>query len=363
MADIRDIAAEIEDNGGAREDRLVFPINVHESLQASKGLKPSEKNGLIISAWITVSVLLGWFGAGWLRQIVPDYYFFLTLLAELALQLTAGTFLLRLLLDETSMANEMSNTDKSFAKYFGIYHEHIAEEGSAYPCDVIEFVDGSHCAYIMLLLGYNTNQASKNTYAVNLAVQQMINRSGMPHRITYSNEKFSNSDSAEGLRAIANGVTDPTLFPPYRDIVMNLINKANTESNVMCAVYQLYAQTRIQKEDLGALVENIVKLVNSEQTAYRACFAMEYREISEFYRLYYKLNILDMGLVRVIGASNKKSVACPVRLVKVYGASGKTYTTPDYGKILPTLLADYGLEQVNEAELRNAKVKDIPFEN
>ena len=362
MADIRDIASELEE-GGAREDRLIFPINVHESLQATKGLKPAEKNGLIISLWLTVSGIIGWFGAGWLRQITPEYYFLLTVLGELALQLTVGTFLLRILLDENSMANEMSKSDKSFAKYFGIYHERIAEEGSAYPCDVMEFSDGSYCAYIMLLLGYNTNQASKNTYAVNLAVQQMINKSGMPHRITYSNERFSNSDAAAGLRNIANNVADPTLFAPYRDIVMNLINKANTESNVVCSVYQIYAKTRIHKEDLGKLVENIVRLVNAEQTAYRACFALEYKEIAEFYRLYYKLNVLDMGLVRVITASNKKSVACPIKLVKVYGSSGKIYTTSDFGKIKHNLMTEYGLPQVNEALIQNNKVKDVPFED
>lgn len=335
-----------DEDGIEEENRLIFPINVHESLSASSGLKQGEKRGIILSFWIVGNLILVWFLAGWLRQILPQYYLLIVVLVELALQATVGTFLLRFILDEGTMISEMQSKDNSFAKYFGIYHEHLAEEEAAYPFDTIEFADGSYGVYIQCLMGYNTNRASINTYNVNREIQQLINKSGMPHRIVYDNEKFSNSAAATELRKVVSGVSDPRLFKAYREIVQGLLTIANEQSNVLCTTYIIYAKTRIQKEDLKPLVEQILGLVSSEETAYREVSTLSYQDIVEFYRNYYKLDVLDMGLIRVHSAS-RKAVSCPVKVLKVYGKSGKTYTTPDLAKTKKQVLQDFGLEQVN----------------
>ena len=337
-------ASDDSESGGT--DRLVFPLNVHESLQASGGLKPGEKRGIILSFWFVACALLGWFLAGWLRQLTPHHYFLIVVLVELILQATVGVFILRIVMDESTMIEEMENRDNSFAKYFGIYREHIAAEEAVYPFDIIEFSDGSYGVYIQFLMGYNTNNASAMTYEVNRTIQSLINKSGMSHRVVFSNERFSNSAAAEELRSVVAGVKDPRLFAAYRQIVQGLLKIANEESNVVSATYIIYAKTRIEKEELTKLVDNILSTVASNDTAYREVTTMSYQDIVEFYRNVYKLDVLDMGLIRVHSAA-KKTISCPVKVLKVYGRSGKVYTTPDFAKTKKNLLADYGLESVN----------------
>ena len=332
---------------GDDSERLVFPFNVHESLAVSGGLRDGEKRTIIMSFWLVACLVLGWFLAGWLRTISPNYYFWIVIGIELVLQLTVGVFILRLVMDEGTLASEMDSKDNSFAKYFGIYHEHLAGDDSPYDFDIIEFNDGSYGVTIQMLFGYNTNSASASTYTVNKTVQSLINRSGMPHRVIYSNENFANSQAANDLRETVNGVTDPKLFKTYRDIVLGLLNKATDESNVVCATYTIYAKTRIHKEDFGNLVTQILSVVASGESAYREAYTLSYKDLVEFYRTYYRLDVLDMGIIRVHSAKGKR-ISCPVKVLKVYGKSGKVYATQDFSKLKSNILSNEGLEPINK---------------
>lgn len=343
--DLNSVPDNIRDEESGAE-QLVFPINVHESLAASGGLKKSEKNGIIISFWVFLNGLLVWFLAGWLRQVLPGHYIWVTLAIELVIQLTLGVFLLRIIMDESTAVSELSSDGNSFSKYFGIYHEIIADDSSAYPFDVIEMVDGSYAVYIQCLLGYNTSKASTTTYEVNKHIVSILNKSSMPYKVLYMNEKFSNSTAAEKLRKVVAGVEDPRLFGVYRDIVQRLLFIANEESNVLSTTFIVYAKTRIQKEELGGLVNNILSSVFGEDTAYREVSTLSYEDIVELYRTYYKLDVLDMGLIRA-HTVKRKSISCSLRLLRVYGASGKIYNTQDMRKLKETMLREHGLEQVN----------------
>lgn len=326
--------------------QLVFPFNVHESLAASGGLKKGEKTSIVISFWIFGCVVLAWVLGGWLRQIAPSYYFWIIIGIEIVLQLTVGTFLLRWVLDERTLFSEMENSNNTFAKYFGIYHELISEQGAPYPFDVMEFTDGSHGVYIQLLLGYCTNQVSVATYEVNKAIQTMINKSGMSYEILYANERFGNSSAAEELRKTVKGVSDPRLFKVYRDVVQGILNIADEESNTLSTTYVINAKTRIQKEELVQLVTNILNLIAAEETVYREAVTLSYDDIVELYRTYYKLDVLDMGLIRV-HAVQRKNISCALKLLKVYGKSGRVYSTQDMQKLKSDILKTHGLEQVN----------------
>lgn len=328
------------------ENKLVFPFNVHESVSSTGSLKKSERNGIILSFWIFGCLLLAWFLAGFLRQIIPSYYIWIVIGVELVLQLTVGVLVLRIVLDERTLLSELSEDNNSFAKLFGIYHEIISQDNSEYPFDVIEFNDGSYGVYIQCLLGYNTNQASSATYELNKSIQSMINKSGMAHRILYCNEKFTNSAAADKLRKVVAGVQDPRLFGVYRDIVQGIMKTAAEESNVLCTTYIIYAKTRIQKEDLKQLVVNILNAAGSEDTAYREVVTLSYEDIVEFYRNYYKLDVLDMGLIRV-QAVKKKNLSCSLKLLTVYGSSGKVYHTQDMKNLRTEILRENGLERVN----------------
>lgn len=327
-------------------ERLVFPVNVHESISASSGLKRSEKTGIIISFWVFASALLAWFLAGWLRTVVPAYYIWVVLAVELTLQATVGTLILRFAMDEGTLISEMANDNNNFSKYFGIYHEIISEDNSAYPFDVIEFVDGSYAVYIQFLLGYNTNHASAATYDVNMQIQALVNKSGMFHRILYMNEDFGNSSAADRLRKTVAGIKDPRLFSVYRDIIQGVLNTASEESNVLSMTYVIYAKTLIQKDELKQLVINILNTVRSDDTVYREVNTLSYDDIVELYRNYYKLDVLDMGLIRV-HAAKRKNMSCAVKLLRVYGKNGKAYSTADMKNLQDNLLREHGLEQVN----------------
>lgn len=335
-----------EDNVDSEQDRLVFPINVHDSLAASGSLKRGEKAGIIISFWVVGCIILAWVLASWLRQVLPAYYGWVVLAVEVLLQLTVGVFLLRFVLDENTLVSEMEQQDNSFAKYFSIYHEILAGEDSSYPFDVIEFSDGSYGVYIRFLLGYNTNTTSNNTYEINHTIQMLINKSGMDHKVVYSNEPFTNSVAADNLRNTVNQIKDPNFFKVYREVVQGYLKIASEESNVLCATYVIYAKTRIQKDDLTQLVTNILNTVSSEDSAYREVSTMSYDDIVEFYRSFYKLDVFDMGMVRTHTVQAKK-VSCSLKLLRVYGKSGRVYNTADMRKLRERILADYGLEQMN----------------
>lgn len=335
------------------EDTLIFPYNVHESLAAAGKMSQSEKAGLLMSFWLFGNGILAWVLAGWLRQITPEYYVWLVLGIELLLQLTIGAFLLRFLLDEQTLIAEMGGGDNTFSKFFSIYHEIVSTEGSTYPFDVIEFSDGSYGVYLQFLLGYNTNQQSHATYNANHTIQTLINKSGMAHRIFYMNENFSHSESAEWLRNTVAQVEDPKLFKGYREIVKGMLELAEDESNVVSATYIIYAKNRIEKEELPHLVNNIMLAVQAEETAYREVSVLSYDDIIEFYRSYYKLDVLDMGIVRV-HAAQKKQVNCSVKLLRVYGKSGKVYTTSEFPKLRDNLMRDYGLQQINKDKVKEA---------
>lgn len=328
------------------EEQLIFPVNVHESLAASGSLKKNERNGIIISFWVFGCCLLAWFLAGFLRGITPRYYVILTIGVELLLQGTVGVMLLRIILDESTAAMELSKQNNSFARYFGVYHEIRAAEGTKYPFDVMEFADGSYGVYIQLLLGYNTDNISTTTYEINKLIQRTINKAGIEHRVLFSNERFSASKSAEKMRSTIAGISDPKLFAAYREVVQGLLETANAESNVVCATYILYAKTQIQKDELTRVVELITTAVNTADSVYREVNVLEYPEIVEFYRIYYKLDIIDMGLIRVHQVQKKRAV-CPIKVLKVYGESGKIYSTDNFSKLQQAILDSDGLKQAN----------------
>lgn len=329
-------------------ESLVFPVNVHESLQASGGLKKGEKVGILVSFWIAGCGILAWVLAGWLRTVIPSWYGWATLLVEVLLQLTVGVYILRFALDERALFVEMNKADLSFANYFKIYREITAKDGSRFPFDMLEFDDGSYGIFIECRLGHNTQVRSTNTYYVNHQVINMINKAGLKYKVYYRNEAFKSSQAAQDLRDIVGGITDPALFSVYRDIVQNYLNIAENESNVLCITYLVYAQTRVEKDEFLSVMNNVFTTYEREDTVYRQVKALRYDDIVEFLRNYYQLEVIDMGLIRAHIAEKKNKYSCPVSILKIYGTSGKAYVSPGFQKLSKDLVANQGLVPVNK---------------
>ena len=329
------------------QDKLVFPINVHDSLQSSAGLKKGEKMGLILSFWVFGCAILGWFLASWLRTILPGYYFWVVLAVEVLLQLTVGVYVLRFVLDERSMFAEMENQNQSFATYFKIYREIKTHDGAKYPFDILEFDDGSYGVFLECRLGHNTQVRSNNTYATNKGLVEILNKSGLPWKTFYCNESFKSSDAAQDLRDILKGISHPELFIAYRDIVQNYLSIAQDESNVVCATYLIYAPTRVAKDELLSTMSQVFTTLTRDETVYRQITALPYEGIVEFLRKYYCLEVLDMGLIRAHIASKKNSYSCAVTVLKIYGKSGKIYAREDFHKLADEILSRDGLSSTN----------------
>lgn len=334
-------------NESGSEDRLVFPINVHDSLQSSAGLKKGEKIGIIVSVWVFICALLGWFLMSWLRNVMPSYYIWIVIAIEVILQLTVGVYILRFLMDERSMFAEMNSESQSFANYFKIYREIKSAEGTKYPFDIIEFEDGSYGVFLECRLGHNTQARSENTYAANKSIVEILSKSNLPWKTFYCNESFKSSEAAQDLRDILHGVKYPELFSAYRDIVQNYLNIAQDQSNVVCATYLIYAPTRIAKDDLLSTMNQVFTTLTRDETVYRQISAMTYENIVEFLRQYYRLEVLDMGFVRSHIALKKSSYTCSVSVLKIYGKSGKIYAKEDFAKLSKEILTSGGLNSVN----------------
>ncbi len=333
--------------GADNRESLVFPINVHESLQASAGLKKGEKVGIIVSFWVFGCALLAWVLSGWLRTIIPQYYLWITIGVEILLQLTVGIYILRFAMDERSVFAEMNANTQSFATYFKIYKEVKTGEDSRYPFDLLEFDDGSYGVFIECRLGHNTQRRSAATYDANTAIINLLNKSGLPYKIYYHNESFKTSQAAQDLRDIVSGIDDPTLFSLYRDLVQNYSRIAENESNVMSVTYLVYAQTRIAKDELIATMNQIFLAFEQDDTVFRQVSVLSYNEIVEFLRYYYRLEVLDMGLIRAHIAEKKNSFNCPVHVLKLYGRSGKIYAREEFKNLGAEIIADGGLDSAS----------------
>lgn len=328
------------------EDRLVFPINVHESLKAASSLNKGEKTGLVLSLWIFGCAVLAWVLAGWLRQVVPQYYIWIVIAVIIALQLTVGVYVLRFAMDERSIFSEMNANKDSFATYFKIYKEIKSKEGSKYPFDLLEFDNGNYGVFIECRLGHNTQLRSEGTYYVNKSIVEILNKAGLPWKTFYHNESFKSSEAAQDLRDILKGIEDPELFTVYRDILQNYLDIAEDESNVVSVTYLIYATTRIAKDELLPVVNQIFTLLEKEDTVYRQVSCLKYDEIVEFLRHYYRLEVLDMGLIRAHIATKKNTFNCPVSVLKLYGRSGKSYSRDEFYKLNEEILATNGLDAV-----------------
>ncbi len=326
-----------------RMETLVFPLNVHESIKASGGLKKSEKTGIIISFWIFGCAILAYFMISWLRPVVPGHYILITVVVEILLQLTVGMYLLRFLLDEKSMMNEVGNKETSFAEFFRIYKERLAAEGT-YPFDLLEMNDGSYAVFIECRLGHNTNTRSENTYHANRQVTEILNKSGIARKVFYHNEQFKNSQAAEDLLNIVKGIDDPVLFASYREIVQNYLNIAQDSSNVISCTYVLFFQTTIQKDEMEMTINSIMRALTEHENCYREVEILPYEEIVEFLRGVYQLEVLDMGLARVETAAKKESIGSAVRVLKIYGKSGKIYTNAEFSNLRSELLKESGIQ-------------------
>lgn len=325
-------------------DSLIFPINVHESLQASAGLKKNEKIGIIISIWVFVCLFFGWVMLGWLRQFTT-YYIWITVSVELLLQGTVGMYILRFIMDERSLFAEMNNSDLSFANYFRLYKE-IRKENSTYPFDLLEFDDGTYGVYIQLRLGHNTQRRSNNTYYLNKELESLLLKSNLACKMIMHTESFKESEAAEDLRSTLKDIEDPKLFSTYRDIIQNYLDIAEEQSNVMCVTLIVYAQTRISKDSLAEDINRILNIFKRNENVYREVSILTYEQIVEFLRMYYKLEVLDMGLIRSHIAERKKSFNCPVKVVKIYGKSGKIYVNDEFNKIRDEIISEGGIKQV-----------------
>lgn len=325
-------------------DRLVFPLNVHESLKSSGGLKKGEKTGIIIAFWFFGCGILGWFLLSWLQTVLPKHYILITLLVELLLQLTVGVYLLRFILDERTMFQEIEKRDLSFAQYFRIYKEIVSSEGSLLPFDVLEFNDGSWGAFLQCRLGFNTNARSDNTYHANKEIVGILNKAGLPRKTYYHNEAFKTSQAAEDLRDILKGIQDPQLFTTYREVIQNYLDIAEDESNVLCVTHLIYAQTRVQKDEFIATMNSILNALTRHETVYREVSVLRYEDIVEFLRSYYRLEVVDMGLVRANIVINKKEFSAKsVHVLKLYSASGKIYTNKEFKQLRGEILKEGGL--------------------
>lgn len=346
MADIFDDMSSSRGEHEEEQERLVFPINVYESLQASAGLKKGEKVGIMVAIWLFICGLIAWFLAGWLRTLVPQYYLWIVIGIEVLLQLTVGVYILRFALDERAVFQEMNNKDLSFATYFKIYREIKAEDGSKYPFDIIEFDDGSYGVFLECRLGHNTQQRSDSTYDANRIIVDILNKSGLPRKIFYNNEVFKNSQAAQDLRDLLKGIEDPNLFSAYRDIIQNYLKIAEDESNVVSMTYLIYAPTRIAKDELLPTMHQIFNALERDETVYREVSALSYEEIVEFLRHYYRLEVLDMGLIRANIAQRKSGFNCSVTVLKLYGQSGKIYANDEFKKLNAEVMKDFGLDSM-----------------
>lgn len=325
--------------------KMIFPLNIHQSLNASAGLQSNEKIGIAIGVWVIFCAFLTWILMSFIRNIIPTHYILVTICIIVILNLTIGVYLLRFLLDERSVLKEYEAKDgDSFASYFRIYRDTQMSIDSKYG--IIEYDDGTQAAILRMRLGYNTNSKSNNTWMFNRDAFRIINDAGMPHREITVTEVFRQSDSSEFMRKQTNAISDPILKDAQKRIFKGIFDIAEKESNVPVMYVMIFATTQIMRDELYSVIKRLEKHYNAEQTCYRDIKFLNNDEILEFLRNYYKLEVMDMSLLRTKVTLNDigKSVSCEV--LRIYGTSGKNYNTDAMNDLIPSIIKNTGIRKV-----------------
>ena len=324
---------------------MIFPLNIHQSLNASAGLQNGEKITIAITGWVIFCAILAWLLMSFIRNIVPTHYILITISIIIILNLTLGVYLLRFLMDERSVLKEYEAKDgDSFASYFRIYRDTQMSIDSKYG--IIEYDDGTQAAILRMRLGYNTNDKSNNTWMFNRDAFRIINDAGMPHREITTTEVFRDSDSSEFMRRQTNNINDPVLKEAQKRILKGIFDIAEKESNVPVMYIMIFATTQIMRDELYNVIKRLEKHYDVEQTCFRDIKFLNNDEILEFLRNYYKLEVMDMSLLRAKTTINdlSKSVSC--ELLRVYGTSGKNYNTDAMHELLPSIIKNTGIRKV-----------------
>ena len=174
-----------------------------------------------------------------------------------------------------------------------------------------------------------------------------MNKRGYSNRVYHTTEVFSESDEARAMLRDLEKIQIPSLFKAQRDIVLKALQIAEDQSNVVCVTRLIYAKTRAQKEDFGRLIHDIVSILTANETVYRSVKILDYQKTLEFTRIYNKISILDMGLVRTVVAA-AVGISCKIKLLKVYGESGKVYVTKDLSNMSNEIINEQGIAPVKK---------------
>lgn len=328
-------------------DHMIFPLNIHESLNASTGLSQSEKNGIIISFWIVGCLILMWFCAIFLKSIIPNFYIQITILIIVILNLTVGVLLLRFLLDDRSIMNEYQNIgNNSFANYFRIYRDTELEINNKYG--IIEYDDGTYAAILRLRMGYNTDEKAANTWTLNRDAFRIIAKAGFPYQIISESEFFRESDSCDLMLDKLTQIDDPMLFKAQKDIIKEILDIAENESNVPITHILIYAPTQILRDDLPQLITRLERHYASLDSCFRDIKFLDNDEIIAFLRSYYQLEVLDMSLLRAQTVINDLSIGDSFKVLRLYGMNGKVYSTQSLINIHKDIIRQTGIKKVTK---------------
>lgn len=326
-------------------EQMIFPLNIHESLNASSGLNQNERNGIIISFWFVGCLLLAWFCAIFFKNIIPNFYIQVTILIILIINLTFGVLLLRFILDDRSIMNEYQNIgNNSFANYFKIYRDSELEIDNKYG--IIEYDDGTYAAILRLRLGYNTDEKASNTWTLNRDAFRIISKAGFIYKIISESESFRESDSCDLMLDKLSHIDDPILFKVQKDIIQEILDIAEKEANVPIMYILIYAHTQILKDDLPQLINRLERHYLSLDSCFRDIKFLNNDEIIEFLRSYYKLEVLDMSLLRVQAVVNDTSIGNSFKVLRLYGSSGKVYSTSSLATLHTDIIKQTEIKKV-----------------
>lgn len=328
-------------------DEMIFPLNIHESVSSSKGLKDNEKLTFGITIWVLLCGIISYFLFAFLVQAIPKYAIWIMVGVLIMLNATIGVYLLRYLMDERSIIKEYeANDGVSFVAYFKIYRDTQLTLNDKYS--VIEFQNGTFAVFLRFRMGYNTNILAGNTWMYMRDAIRLIASSGFTCKMITRKEDFKSSDTCAFILNHLQKIEIPQLLNAQRDIIKGLIDEADKSSNVPSTHLIIYAESKIQKDDLLGLIHRLEKHFIVEQTCFRDIKFLDNTEILEFLRLYYELEVLDMSLLRAQAAASGIGYDDSFSVLKLYGESGKIYTTESMSAVTDKIMKDTKIRRISK---------------
>lgn len=309
---------------------MIFPEDVYKRVQNQRKIVAENKIQLIITVTVVgnLACFLGLTVAFKIFLGITDIR--VVLLAQALIMLAIGVACFRFFVfneDEKKAETDAYESD-SFAKYMNIRKDVKTQfEINENKVNVFEYTNGCSVAVLELRFGSNDDVHAIATRGLYKQLLHTIGVYGFEHRIIDIKENFTSSIEYKKHVARLNAIKDKEIRQVNMEMLDSVLSENEAHSKVDCLYMMIKSPSSYQKDDLEALLREIIKILATNASAFRSITFLDISQLLEFYREFYKIAAIDLSMMKTIELAKDidEEFIKVVALVEMSGKSGKLY--------------------------------------